>query len=1128
MSRGDTNWFEEVDEYLKLNINSFMDTFLTQGAKRVKADKLGYEIDPCPYCGHEDCFKVRTGFVKCFSAGCVANDSLGFINAVKELVGESNYIHELERFTGIEFRKQELTPERKQEIDKEKRMSDLYNIAVDYYHKELMTRNEQALRKQTMPVEKGGRGHSIEALEHFKVGFSDVDTWANLNRYLSGAGYTRDEIFEARKLIKVPPGLFVYPCFDQKDRLRRINTKMLFRSCYGKKGEDGRFIPCDHILHDPSKELQKAHEDETGHTMVKNGYSGGEKDVFFIAREDFKRKHRFKYAIIVEGENDAITTWESLKGTRFENKVIVIAIGGSIGKEKLAESPFAYIGAFEGIYEAFDHDHAGMRYRDIFNEVFVDVPYFTIPFGEGDDDGQDIDAFLKAALLKHDEFERLIMDAPMVMPPENICRIEVKTGRSGYGHPPSHQWTAANRRGKVGFLITSLVGRNNDKRLNGTIEFYHGSNEMPTDIKTGNLMTSKSNDPGLNIIRILLVKEIEKYYESFPTDPKDGQPLRPDNELLDAQNFSKSSVEIYRQLALRLMKAHVEKDSETIDRLSNLYKTALGPQKFEFVRKELNAILNSNLKVEPGETYPRIQLSSYFDTERDVALFYFSKNVQDGDAIAEVPCILSSRKTETRLDLLKRKEKTHLLLVEGRYQISSEMEAAPLKLENCSLQPQYVERWKNDQIPAEDLEIGKIVREMEEVLTDVYYFRDPRVPKVLALWAYGTYYYMMFGVYPYIELSGRRGSGKSTIDTILSKLTINGRMSASSSPAAIYRMLDLVGGTLILDEMESISDKSKNDQSDMGPVLKAGYSLSGGKISRFDPDIGEARDFECFSPKVISSINGMDEVLRDRAIMITTSTAPDNLTTKLIRVNKFNSGEGLQRVRSISSRAVLSAMTHFQKVNETYEMINEEGDANRLSQIMIPLQTIATLAGESYEKALMEYLETEIRASKQYTAENTLEGKMLFTLRRIAKELVTPEGDLTYTTDFRAGPDNEVVYNRKVDFDPVAGTFDLTTIHFKLLIDGMGDGINTREDIHTQARLLLGSHTDAKARTTRTTYTIKSDVLMRMFNNVPKVSINIYRFDIEPYLDEEGLKRLERMRSGKDLQMGILDDAPPF
>lgn len=1127
MSRGDNNWFEEVNEYLKLNVHSFMDAFLNQGGNRIKPDKMGFEIDPCPYCGHKDCFKVRDGFVKCFSAGCVAHEALGFINAIKELVGESNYIHELERFTGIEFRKQEVTPERKKEIDKEKRMADMYNIAVDYYHSELMTKNESALHKQLSPVDKGGRGHTVEALKHFKVGFSDVNTWAGLNSYLSGAGFTRDEIFEGSKMIKVPAGLFVYPCFDHKDRLRRINTKLLFRSCYGSKDEMGRRV-CSHITFDLSKEERRAHEESTGHTMVGNGYSLGEKDVFFAAREDFKKKHRFKYALVVEGENDAITAWESLQGTKFEKTVIVIAIGGSIGKDKLAESPFAYFGAFERIYEAFDHDKAGMKYRDIFNEVFVDVPYFTVQFGEDDEDGEDIDAYLKSAGLSTEEFERLIEDSPIIQPPENICKIELDPGRATAGHPPSHHWSASNRRGKVTYLITSLSGRNNDRKLNGTIEFYHGKKEMPTDMKVGNLMTSKSSDVSLNALRILLVKELERYYETFPTDPRDGQPLRPDEELLTAHHFSKSTAEIYRQLALRLLSAQAEGNSELLDIKSSRFKSALGPAKFGFVQKEWNAILNSNVSVEPGQTYPLIQLSSHFDVKRDVALFYYAKNVMDGDAVAEVPCILTNRKTETRIDLLKRKEKTHLLLVEGRYQIASEMESAPLRLENCSLQPQFVERWKNGEITDEEINIATLVREIEEVLTDVYYFRDPNVAKLLALWVYGTYYYMMFGVYPYIEISGRRGSGKSTIDKILSKLTLNGRMSASSSPASIYRMLDLVGGTLILDEMESISDKSKNDASDMGPILKSGYSKSGGKVNRFDPDLGEVREFACFSPKVISSINGMDEVLRDRAIMITTSTAPDNISTRLIRVDKFDEGDEQQRVQSIASRCVLSAMTHFQEVHNMYEQIHEDGDANRLSQIMIPLQTIAALAGEGYEKSLMDYYETEIRASKQYTAENTLEGKMLFTLRRIAKELVNPQGDLTFTTEFVAGPDNEMVYNRKIDFDVEAGTFELTTIHLKLLIDGMGDGITSQGELHQQARLLIGSHTEAKSRTSRTTYTIKSDVLMRMFNNVPKVSINRYRFDIEPYLDEEGLKRLERMRSKEDIQMGIHEGDPPF
>lgn len=96
-------WYDEVFQYLRTNRESFMTTYLVNVDKRVKRDKMGFGIDPCPYCGHQDCFKVRDGFVKCFSAGCVAHEPLGFVNALKEIVGEENYIAELEKFTGIPY-----------------------------------------------------------------------------------------------------------------------------------------------------------------------------------------------------------------------------------------------------------------------------------------------------------------------------------------------------------------------------------------------------------------------------------------------------------------------------------------------------------------------------------------------------------------------------------------------------------------------------------------------------------------------------------------------------------------------------------------------------------------------------------------------------------------------------------------------------------------------------------------------------------------------------------------------------------------------------------------------------------------------------------------------------------------
>lgn len=105
-----TDWFAEVKAYLEADQRLFIDAYLAQGAKRIRRDKLGHAVDPCPFCGHVDCFKVRDGFVKCFNGGCIACDSPGYVDTIRTLVGGPNYIHELERFTGIPFRRDEGVP----------------------------------------------------------------------------------------------------------------------------------------------------------------------------------------------------------------------------------------------------------------------------------------------------------------------------------------------------------------------------------------------------------------------------------------------------------------------------------------------------------------------------------------------------------------------------------------------------------------------------------------------------------------------------------------------------------------------------------------------------------------------------------------------------------------------------------------------------------------------------------------------------------------------------------------------------------------------------------------------------------------------------------------------------------
>lgn len=1117
-------WFEEVEAFLTSNIESYAQHFFG-GNKKIRRNKKGLQINPCPNCGHNDCFNITyAGYAKCFSCELGSNKGISLINLVKLLEGEENYVSELESFTGIKYNRKPMSPEKKAEYDKQKRLDEIYNLAVEFYHLELFS-NEEALRRQTgSNLANKERQHTREALAHFRVGYSEKGSWATFIKQMYDKGYTRDEVSEAGRLVRIPPGLFVYPCFNVAGKLIRINTKLLYRSCYGDP-EDYKKA-CTHYTYDLSKDAQAEHEKATGHKMVANGFSRGLKEAFFGSYDDLKRRKSFKAVLLVEGENDAITAWEALQGTRFEREIMVQCIGGNIGEEALEHPNFAYLHDFERMLEAFDHDKKGVEaYRPMFNRVFTEIPYATVRFGEDDYDGLDIDDYLKTARLDQLEVEALFENTIPIAPDDKFVNIQlVDRGRVTNG-APKHTWVVKNRKGAIRFGITMLKGRAGNQQLSGDIELYKGNDTIPYDMKPASPLATLrlGADFAMNNLKIHLLRHLTTFYEELPSD-EDGMPVRSDDELLTAYPFSKYKQEITKQLARRLLIAQQNGEANFDDMVSH-FKGAIGNTAFEAVRLEMTAILNSNVIVEPGKQYKTIQLSSNFDVENDHALFYYVKHVQDDDAIAAIPCVISNHKVETRLDLLKRREKTHMLLIENKYQMPNEVESAPLRMEDCSLQPHFVEMWKNDEIDPKDLEPAKLIDEIREMVESVYYFRDSNVPKVIALWIYGTYFYTMFGAYPYLELSGRKGSGKSTLDTILTHLSLNARMSASATPAAIYRSLNIMGGTVVLDEMEGIFDKSKNDSSDWGPILKTGYSQAAGLVLRMDMELGEVKNFCVYGPKVISSINGMDDVLRDRSITITTHPAPKDLENKPIDISLFSTGDRLQQIYSLSSRCVLSAMTHFKRLASVYRELQTDSQLDRLSQIMDPLLAVSLLADESYNTALTEFYNTEIKASKLYTLENTLEGRMKSILRLVALELTgiePPPLEGGYTSKFRDTND-ETLFTQEITYNRNNQTIEINSIHFKLLVEGWMDTVVPLEDLHKQARLLLGSQTRANERSRRTSMTIKNDTLSRMFGGKPRIYYYTFTFDVSECLDEADLARMKQAS-----QNLLQEDEAPF
>lgn len=151
-------------------------------------------------------------------------------------------------------------------------------------------------------------------------------------------------------------------------------------------------------------------------------------------------------------------------------------------------------------------------------------------------------------------------------------------------------------------------------------------------------------------------------------------------------------------------------------------------------------------------------------------------------------------------------------------------------------------------------------------LHDYYLDWDLKEIKLQMLWDISTYFYRMFDTFPYRYINAMKSSGKTRLNKITLAIAANAKLTTGMSDSALYR--SAAAHTLIFDECENISDKDKNAQR---LILNSGYkrgaviSLSKEKyVDKVKTYVTE--DYDVYSPKMLSNINGMENVLEDRSI----------------------------------------------------------------------------------------------------------------------------------------------------------------------------------------------------------------------------------------------------------------------
>jgi len=151
----------------------------------------------------------------------------------------------------------------------------------------------------------------------------------------------------------------------------------------------------------------------------------------------------------------------------------------------------------------------------------------------------------------------------------------------------------------------------------------------------------------------------------------------------------------------------------------------------------------------------------------------------------------------------------------------------------------------------------------EEIQYDVY-----------TAWIMSTWTVERWDSVSYLWFTGPPSSGKTRCLDVLAQLVFRPLQSPSVSASSIYRALDALHPTFLLDEFE-MYEKMKEAKSEVIGVLNAGYRR-GQVVLRTDKvkdGVPVLRGFNCFGPKALASIEDLPPALQNRTIPFIMSRA---------------------------------------------------------------------------------------------------------------------------------------------------------------------------------------------------------------------------------------------------------------
>jgi len=222
---------------------------------------------------------------------------------------------------------------------------------------------------------------------------------------------------------------------------------------------------------------------------------------------------------------------------------------------------------------------------------------------------------------------------------------------------------------------------------------------------------------------------------------------------------------------------------------------------------------------------------------------------------------------------------------------------------------------QEESAPAVFPQEGRIIAALERFLCRYLVLPD-RAALPLACWVAATYIYERFDTFPYLAVvSPAKRCGKTRLAEVLGCVALNPVLTTGISEAALFRLVDQGGCTLLLDEAEALREKRSERSQAIVSILNAGYR-QGAHVYRCVPPKHDLQTFCVYGPKAVIAVGSLPDTVSDRSIVIRMRRKkPDEAVSRFLSKRAKAESEPLSRILEGL------AATHGQQIEEVYEKL---------------------------------------------------------------------------------------------------------------------------------------------------------------------------------------------------------------